>query len=95
MAIKSKKELLVRLSDLTRMPQSQVKRVIDALTVLIEKELKEGEKVIIPNLGIFGVKRRAKRKGRNPQTGEEIIIPERKVVHFKPSKKLKEEIANS
>jgi DNA-binding protein HU-beta len=95
MAIKSKKELLVRLSDLARMPQSQVKRVIDALATLIEKELKKGEKVMIPNFGIFGVKERAKRKGRNPKTGEIIEIPARKVVYFKPSKKLKEEIANS
>jgi DNA-binding protein HU-beta len=54
---------------------------------------KKGEEVVIANFGSFKVKERAERKGRNPKTGEEIIIPAKKVVSFSPGKNLKESVA--
>lgn len=61
----------------------------------ISESLKRGERVAIPGLGIFTVRQRAERKGRNPQTGAELVIPAKKVISFKPAKELKDSIANS
>lgn len=46
-------------------------------------ELKKGERVAVHGFGTFNVKERAARKGRNPQTGSEMLIPARRVVGFK------------
>ena len=48
--------------------------------------LKKGEKVVFSNFGTFEIRKRAERKGRNPSTGEEIMIPAKDVVVFKMSK---------
>ncbi len=55
---------------------------------IIEEALKKEEKVQITGFGTFKIKTRKKKKGRNLKTGEEVEVPERKVVLFKPSLKL-------
>jgi DNA-binding protein HU-beta len=62
---------------------------IDAIT----DALAEGDKVQIVGFGIFDVKSRAARIGRNPKTKEKIDIPPTKVPQFKPGKQLKDVIA--
>ena len=57
---------------------------------LIGKGIIEGEKVILAGFGVFEVKERAERTGRNPQTKEEILIPASRTPSFKPGKPLKE-----
>ena len=57
---------------------------------MIENTLKAGEKVQISGFGTFIVKDRKGKVGRNPRTGEEVPVPDRKVIIFKPSKKLLE-----
>jgi len=52
---------------------------------LIKKQVKKGNKFAYPGLGIFSLKKRKARKGRNPQTGEEMKIKASKSVGFKPS----------
>ncbi len=64
--------------------------IVSEVFEIIEESLKRGEKVQISGFGTFVVKHRRKKKGRNPRTGEEVPVPERKVVVFKPSKKLLE-----
>jgi len=54
--------------------------------------LSNGEKVTFPGFGTFEAKERAERKGRNPQTGEEITIPARRVAQFKAGSALKEAV---
>ena len=54
----------------------------------VTEALKSGEKVTLVGFGTFMVAERAARTGRNPQTGEKIEIPARKVVKFKPGSKL-------
>lgn len=54
--------------------------------------LKRGEKVVVTGFGTFSVRHRASRKGRNPQTGEEINIPARKTPGFTAGKSLKRAI---
>ncbi len=59
--------------------------VLDAAFDIIKKNVKKGEKFIYPGFGIFSLKKRKARKGRNPRTGEEIKIKASKTVGFKPS----------
>jgi len=62
------------------------------LIASIEEALKNGEKVQLIGFGNFEVRDRAARKGRNPQTGEEIQIAASKVPAFKPGKALKDAV---
>ena len=64
-------------------------RAIAAVLGGIQKGLKKQKKVSLVGFGSFEVKRRKARKGRNPQTGEEITIEARRVLTFKPSNVLK------
>ena len=61
-------------------------------TGLTKNALVDGEKVQLIGFGNFEVRERAARKGRNPQTGEEIEIPASKVPAFKPGKSLKDAV---
>jgi integration host factor subunit alpha len=63
--------------------------VVEAIFEIIKSRLEVGEKVKISGFGNFVVHNKRPRKGRNPQTGEEIIITGRKVLAFKPSQVLK------
>ena len=63
---------------------------LDAVIRTITGTLASGEQVSLPGLGTFKAVDRPERKGRNPQTGEEIRIPATKVVKFTPSKALRE-----
>ena len=63
--------------------------IVDELFEIIKENLEQGEKVKISGFGNFVVKNKEPRKGRNPQTGDELEIAARKVVSFKPSQVLK------
>ncbi|GAB3021559.1 HU family DNA-binding protein [Bowmanella dokdonensis] len=67
---------------------------IDSLVTAIGHALARGEEVSIPGLGKFTAKQRAARTGRNPKTGESILIPASVVPSFKPAKALKDSINN-
>jgi len=64
----------------------------DSIFSILKSELASGEKVNITGFGSFSVADRAERKGRNPQTGEEVVIPARKAVKFTPGKGLKDSV---
>ena len=61
----------------------------------VVKNLKKGNRVRIPSLGILQVKKRAARMGRNPATGEAIKIPAKKKVAFRASQDLKEAVGTA
>ena len=86
----TKAELVARIAEQAGVSKKQADRCLKAFIEALVDALQKGEKVAIPGFGIFQVKERAARKGRNPKTGEEITIPARKVVHFKPAKQLRE-----
>lgn len=65
---------------------------MDAVFEAVMDSLKNGEKVQLIGFGNFEVRERSARKGRNPQTGEEIEIPASKVPAFKPGKALKDSV---
>ena len=66
--------------------------IVEEFFKIVKDSLIEGENVKISGLGNFVVKHKKARKGRNPQTGEEIEIASRKVMNFKLSQVLKNEI---
>ena len=66
-----------------------VQSIIDATFVEIRKAIKKEDKFLFPGFGTFAKKKRASRKGRNPQTGEAITIKARTTVTFKPALRLK------
>ena len=71
----------------------QMNAALSALLESLTDALKSGEKVILPGFGMFGVKMRPARQGRNLFTGEWIMIPERKVPGFKAGKTLKDAVS--
>ncbi|MSQ47248.1 MAG: integration host factor subunit alpha [Deltaproteobacteria bacterium] len=66
--------------------------VVESIFELLKGHLQQGEKVKISGFGNFIINAKRPRKGRNPQTGEEIIISGRRVLSFKPSPVLKKSI---
>jgi Bacterial nucleoid DNA-binding protein len=70
--------------------KSEAERAVNAAIEALVEALSKGERTAIPGLGVFNVKERKARKGRNPRTGKEIKIPKRKVVAFTAAKSLKE-----
>ena len=66
--------------------------VVETLLELIKQTLESGEDVMISGFGKFCVKQKNKRRGRNPATGEDLMIDERKVISFKCSGKLRKRI---
>jgi len=75
--------------------QATSQRILKKFIDIFTHELKEGCKLRIPDFGTFKVVRSPARKGRNPKTGEEIDIPARNTVKFKPAKILKEAVKKS
>ena len=67
-------------------------KLSNLLLELIKKALESGEDVMISSFGKFCVKKKKERRGRNPATGEEMMLRPRKVVTFKWSGKLKDKI---
>jgi DNA-binding protein HU-beta len=83
------KQLAYTLADQHQLTKKQGQEVLEDLASLITKHLKKGERVKIAGLGIFQVRKRAARMGRNPATGEAIKIKASKKVAFRAAKNLK------
>jgi len=79
---------VVKVVNTRKMAQEAVETVLSTIT----KSLKKDESVTLVGFGTFKVSKRKARTGRNPQTGETIKIPARKVPTFTPGKALKEAI---
>lgn len=88
----NKTELIGEVSAKTGMTKKDVEKVINAFFATIEGALKSGDKVQLIGFGTFEVRDRQARKGRNPQTGQEIDIPAAKVPAFKAGKALKDAV---
>lgn len=78
-----------------QLPKKITKEVISAFLDSVETSIADGRKVRIDKVGILTVKDRAARKGRNPQTGEEIKIPASKKISFRVAKSLKEKVGTT
>ena len=74
--------------------KKEAAEVVEAIFEVIKRHLEGGQKVKISGFGNFVVHTKRPRKGRNPQTGAEIVISGRRVLSFKPSQVLKKTINN-
>ncbi|MBR3512334.1 MAG: HU family DNA-binding protein [Clostridia bacterium] len=88
----NKAELVEALASKTNVTKKAAEASLNALVASIEGALKKGEKVQLVGFGSFEVRKRAPRKGRNPQTGKEIKIPASKSPVFKAGKALKDAV---
>jgi integration host factor subunit alpha len=66
--------------------------IIEALLEIIKSTLEKNEDVLLSGFGKFCVKQKKQRRGRNPATGDDLMLKERKVVTFKCSGKLRDKI---
>ena len=86
----NKAELVAAVAAKTGDTKKAAEASVDAFVSAIKESLKKGEKVQLVGFGSFEVRKRAARKGRNPQTKEEIKIPASKAPVFRAGKQLKE-----
>ena len=68
-----------------RMTKIQAREAVEAILLIIKSRLENGDDVLLSGFGKFNVKAKSARKGRNPQTGESMMLGAREVVTFKPS----------
>ncbi len=88
----NKTDLINAVAEKSELSKKDATQAVDAVIESITDSLKDGEKVQLIGFGNFEVRERAARKGRNPQSGEEIEISASKVPAFKPGKALKDAV---
>ena len=86
----NKAELVDAIAKVTTQTKADTERTLDAFLDVVSTNIKNGAGVKLVGFGTFSVSDRKARVGRNPQSGQEIQIPARKVPVFKPGKELKE-----
>ena len=87
-----KRDIVLKISQDTQIKQVIVKEVVQRTFDTIFESLKDGKRIELRNFGVFQVKKRKKRIGRNPKTGEVVPVPERRAVVFKPGLDMKKYI---
>ena len=88
----NKMELVSAIAEKSDLSKRDAETALNAFTDIVADELKKGEKIQLVGFGTFEVSERAERTGRNPQTGEEMVIPASKMPKFKVGKLLKDSI---
>jgi integration host factor subunit beta len=86
----TKRELVNDVATKLGLTQNEVGSVVQELLDAITASLVEGNRLEIRNFGVFEVKERESRIGRNPRTGQDVPIPKKRVTSFRPGKALKE-----
>ncbi|WP_027364277.1 HU family DNA-binding protein [Desulfotruncus alcoholivorax] len=89
----NKAELIASVAEKAELTKKDAEKAVGAFLASVEEALINGDKVQLVGFGTFEVRERAARKGRNPQTGEEIDIAAAKVPVFKAGKVLREAIS--
>ncbi|MDF2835538.1 MAG: histone family protein DNA-binding protein [Paenibacillus sp.] len=90
----NKTDLIAKVAELSDLSKKDATKAVDAVFEAISDALQGGDKVQLVGFGNFEVRERQARKGRNPQTGEEIDIAASKMPAFKPGKSLKDLVSN-
>ena len=88
----TKDHLIVAIAQENGFPKKQSTEIVETLLKIIKLGLSSGEDVLISGFGKFCVKEKRERKGRNPATGEDMMIEARRVVTFHCSGKLRKKI---
>jgi len=88
----TKVEMVNSIADQMGYPKNHSSEIVEILLELMKSSLESGEDVLVSNFGKFQVKEKKERKGRNPATGNDMMLEPRKVVTFRCSGKLREKI---
>ena len=89
----TKRDLVSRISNETGMIQMEVQKVVQLTLDYISEAVAHGDKVELRNFGVFEVRTRKPRIGRNPnEPNTNVTIPSRSVVRFKPGKEMRESV---
>ncbi|MBI3249585.1 MAG: integration host factor subunit alpha [Deltaproteobacteria bacterium] len=88
----TKADIVERIYEKVGFSKKEATDIVESIFEIIKTRLENGEKVKISGFGNFVINAKRPRKGRNPQTGEEIVISGRRVLSFKPSPVLKKSI---
>ena len=88
----TKAQIVESIQNQTGFPKNKSSDIVESLLEIIKSTLASGEDVLVSGFGKFYVKEKAERKGRNPATGEDMMLEPRKVVTFKCSGKLRDRI---
>lgn len=89
----TKRDMVIQIADEMGLIQNDVAEVVQKTLDRIAAELVAGRNIELRNFGVFEIKIRKSRKGRNPNKPKnEVIIPERAVVRFRPGKDLKDQV---
>lgn len=88
----TKTKLAEAVSKEFELPKSDAVSSVESLLEIIKKTLASGESLLVSGFGKFTIKEKKKRKGRNPQTGNDLILDARRIVTFKCSNKLRDAV---
>jgi integration host factor subunit alpha len=88
----TKAQIVESVQNLTGFPKNKSSEIVETLLEIIKKTLASGEDVLVSGFGKFSVREKNERKGRNPSTGEDMMLAPRKVVTFKCSGKLRDKV---
>ena len=88
----TKKDIVLKIAEEASIKQVDVKKVVQMALDIITESLSGGKTIELRNFGVFKVKSRKSRIGRNPKTGTTVSIPERKVVVFKAGMIMKKKV---
>ena len=88
----TKAQIVESVQNQTGFPKNRSSEIVETLLEIIKRTLTSGEDVLVSGFGKFCVNNKKERKGRNPATGEDMILEPRKVVTFKCSGKLRDRI---
>jgi nucleoid DNA-binding protein len=85
----TKADLVEKVAEKTGLTRTDVAVVVDGFLDAIKASMEQGQNIEIRGFGTFKIKQRKARKARNPRTGDEVPVPDRKVPVFKPSNEFK------
>ena len=88
----TKKDIVLKIADATGIKQVDVKKIVQKTFDVIIDSLMQGDKVELRNFGVFKIKERRARFGRNPRTGQSVPVPPRKVEVFKSGLEKKKKV---
>ena len=88
----TKYDIAERICEQLDFPKNQSVDITESLLEIMKSAMESGDDVLVSGFGKFCVKEKAERRGRNPATGEDAILPARRVVTFKCSGKLRDKI---
>ena len=88
----TKAQIVESIQNQTGFPKNRSSEIVEILLEIIKRTLASGEDVLVSNFGKFCVKEKAERKGRNPATGDDLMLEPRKVVTFTCSGRLRDRV---